>query len=205
MGAIHRGRWADRSSRRRPRYHPGVPGHPLLDEANRLLGPWAAPDVAQARLRSEFVRHVTGHRDSVFRTCGEGHLTASAIVMDEARRRVLLTLHPRLGRWVQTGGHIEPDDPTVEAAALREATEETGIAGLRLDPVPVDLDIHAFDCPRGVPNRHLDVRFVAIAPDGAHPVTSDESVDVAWFAIDRLPVDLDASTVRLIARGAARR
>ena len=185
-------------------YDAAVPGHPLLNEANRLLARWPAPDTGQAVLRSELIRHVAGHTDSVFRSCGDGHLTASAIVLDAAHRRVLLTLHPRLGRWIQMGGHIEPDDTTLEAAALREATEESGIAGLVLDPVPVDLDIHAFECPRGTPNRHLDVRFVVTAPADAVPVCSDESLDVAWFPVTALPAELDASTLRLIVRALAR-
>lgn len=178
--------------------------HPLLDEANRLLNRWPAPDARQAALRSEFIRHAMGHDDSVFRTCAAGHLTASAIVLDSSRRRVLMTRHPRLGRWIQMGGHIEPDDATVEAAAWREATEESGIEGLVLDPVPVDLDIHAFDCPKGTPNRHLDVRFVAHAPAGAVAVCSDESLAVDWFDVHRLPADLEAGTLRLIARALAR-
>lgn len=181
-----------------------MPIHPLTDEANRVLNRWSAPDRQQAMLRSMFIRHAMGHADSVFRSCGEGHLTASAIVLDATRRRVLLTLHPRLGRWIQMGGHIEPDDASIEAAALREATEESGIAGLVLDPVPVDLDVHAFECPKGTPNRHLDIRFAVVAPEGAVEVCSDESLAVAWFDVGRLPAELDDSTLRLIARAVAR-
>jgi 8-oxo-dGTP pyrophosphatase MutT (NUDIX family) len=178
--------------------------HPLLDEAARVLSRWSAPDRHQRLLRSAFIHHVAGHPDSVFRSCGDGHITASAIVLDSTRRQVLLTLHPRLGRWVQMGGHIELGDPTVEAAALREATEESGIHGLALDPDPVDLDIHAFDCPKGRPNRHLDVRFRVLAPAGAVERRSHESLAVGWFDVGALPAGLDASTLRLIARAVAR-
>lgn len=178
--------------------------HPLLDQAGRTLNRWAAPDAQQRLLRSEFIRHASGHLDSVFRSCTSGHLTASAIVLDHTRRQVLLTKHPRLGRWIQMGGHIEPTDEHLEAAALREASEESGIVGLVLDPDPVDLDIHAFECPKGTPNRHLDVRFRVFAPEGAVEVCSDESLEIAWFDVATLPGELDASTIRLIARAVAR-
>ena len=40
---------------------------------------------------------------------------------------VLLTLHPRVGQWLQLGGHCEPDDATIADAAAREGREESGI------------------------------------------------------------------------------
>ncbi len=112
--------------------------------------------------------------------------------------RVLLCLHGRMHRWVQVGGHCEDSDVTIAHAALREATEESGIAGLRLHPDPIDLDIHEVNCRYG-PASHFDVRFAAIAPPGAEAVVSAESRDVRWFAPDALPSPLASATDRLIA------
>ena len=80
--------------------------------------------------------------------------------------QVLLTLHPRVGRWLQLGGHCEPADATLAGAALREATEESGIAGLTIDAAPVHLDVHPITCSLGVPTRHFDVRFAGARPAG---------------------------------------
>jgi 8-oxo-dGTP pyrophosphatase MutT (NUDIX family) len=49
-------------------------------------------------------------------------ITASTLVVDDAAQKVLLTLHPRFGRWLQLGGHCEDTDVGIRAAALREAT-----------------------------------------------------------------------------------
>ena len=80
------------------------------------------------------------------------------------------------------------DEPTLAAAALREATEESGLAGLRLDPAPVHLSEHAVPfCGPDGDVHHLDVRFVAIAGEDAEHTVSEESLDVAWWPVDALP------------------
>ena len=58
------------------------------------------------------------------RECRAGHLTASSLVLNASRTHVLLTLHPKVGRWLQLGGHCEPADRSLRDAAVREAVEE---------------------------------------------------------------------------------
>ena len=120
-----------------------------------------------------------------------GHITASAVVFSHDQRAVLLTLHPRVGRWIQLGGHCEVGDETVPAAALREATEESGIRGLRLDPELYGVQAHPITCSLGVPTRHLDLLFRITAPPDAVPVRSAESTDLRWWPLDGLPDDAD--------------
>jgi 8-oxo-dGTP pyrophosphatase MutT (NUDIX family) len=117
---------------------------------------------------------------------------------------VLLTLHAKARQWFQFGGHCEPGDATLAAAAAREAAEESGIPDLALDPVPVQLSEHAvpFCDPRGGVH-HLDVRFVAVAPAGAGHAVSDESLDVRWWPADALP-DPQPDMVELVALARAR-
>jgi 8-oxo-dGTP pyrophosphatase MutT (NUDIX family) len=162
----------------------------LYADALALLEDWVAPSPAQETLRASYAEQLRAHPDGLFRSCYPDHLTASGLVLSADRSRVLLTLHRKAGRWFQFGGHLEPGDPTLSGAALREATEESGIGALLLDPVPVHLDRHAvpFCDPRGGV-RHLDVRFAMTAPDGFDHAVSDESLDVRWWPVHDLPTD----------------
>ncbi|MCG5431629.1 NUDIX domain-containing protein [Mycobacterium sp. MYCO198283] len=177
----------------------------LHDSTVAVLRDWAPPDAAADALRHAVLAFVLARPDACRRDCEPGHVTASAAVLDAAGERVVLTLHPRIGRWVQLGGHCEDTDPDIAAAALREATEESGIARLTLHPAPVGLHVHPITCSLGVPTRHLDIQFLAVAPPGAEPVLSDESLDLRWWPVDALPPESDAALRALVARAAARR
>jgi 8-oxo-dGTP pyrophosphatase MutT (NUDIX family) len=176
----------------------------LHGDAVRVLTGWHAPDAEQERLRTSYLDHLRRHRDGLSRSCVPAHLTASALVVDATGEHVLLALHRKGGFWAQVGGHCEPGDETLSGAALREATEESGIDGLRpLGSGPVDLDAHQLSDAFGSCGEHLDVRFVVVAPAGAEPVVSDESEDVRWFRWDALPRDAVSDLTRLVSAARA--
>ena len=151
---------------------------------------WEPDDPGQRALRQAFLGFLAARPDACARSCVPGHLTASAVVLSHDGTHVLLTLHPRVGRWVQLGGHCEEDDAGLAAAALREATEESGIGDLTIDPRPLHLDVHPITCSLGSLTRHFDVRFLLRAPANATPVRSSESVELAWWPVDAPPPDV---------------
>ncbi|MCT9077692.1 NUDIX hydrolase [Streptomyces fulvoviolaceus] len=154
----------------------------------------------QAELREAYLDHLEAHSDGMWKACEAGHITASALVIDPEQGRVLLTLHKKIRMWLQMGGHCEPVDDTLTAAALREATEESGISGLRLLPGgPARLDRHHTPCA-----WHLDVQYAALAPSGAVEAISEESLDLRWFAYDEVADVADESVVRLLEATRAR-
>lgn len=174
-------------------------GPGLHTDAVRVLKEWPAPDGEQERLRLSYLDHLDAHPDGMWKACAAGHVTASALVVDPERERVLLTLHRKLRMWLQTGGHCEPDDATLSDAALREATEESGVSGLTLlAGGPARLDRHLTPCA-----WHLDAQYVALAPPGAVEVVSEESLDLRWFGYEAVASVADDSVVRLVNRARA--
>lgn len=161
----------------------------LRADAIETLGAWRPARHEQESLRQALLAFLAAREDACLRSCEAGHITASAVVVDHSGKWTLLTLHPRVGAWLQLGGHCEPTDRTLVGAALREAAEESGIVGLVIEPEPLHVDVHPVTCSLGVPTRHLDVRFLVRAPEGAEAVRSAESDDLRWWRLDQVPGD----------------
>jgi len=131
-----------------------------------------------------------------------GHYTGSAWLVSADGERVLLTHHRKLGRWLQLGGHADGDQD-LAAVALREAMEESGLAGLTVDPLVFDLDRHSIPARGSEPQHwHYDVRYVVRAADGGEAfVVSEESHALAWRQIATLADDPQADeSMRRMAR-----
>ena len=150
-----------------------------------------ADRIAMLRLAAELAEPTSRDQE-------RAHFTASAFVIDAECARVCLVEHAKLGRLLQPGGHIEPTDESPEAAALREATEETS---LELDfhpvaPKPFDLDIHEIPERPGEPTHfHLDVRYLLVG-------SGEPCSGAAWYAFGEAG---DESVARLAAKAVAYR
>jgi len=135
------------------------------------------------------------------------HVTASAVVARPDGSAFLLVHHRRLDRWLQPGGHVEPEDESTLAAALREAREETGIATFEapFDGRILDLDVHPIPAfPDRPPHVHYDLRYLAttLLDPGPHP--SDEVLAARWFSLAEAEAGgVDSSLARALKKAGA--
>jgi 8-oxo-dGTP pyrophosphatase MutT (NUDIX family) len=174
-----------------------------LLEAHRA----SAEPGAEAAALEATLAFIAAHEDCLLRTCLEGHLTGSAWIVSPDRRRTLLTHHRKLGKWLQLGGHAD-GDPDLREVALREAREESGLAGL----TPVGANLFDFDrhwiAARGAEPAHWhhDFRFMIEADPGEPLVISSESKALSWVEVSAVTaLNPEESMARMVRKTLARR
>lgn len=139
--------------------------------------------------------HLLQKEDCFKRSLLTGHITASAWILNYEKSSVILLHHAKLNRWLQPGGHADGIED-VREVAMKEATEETGIAGIEfLQKSIFDLDIHTIPERNGVPeHEHFDIRFLLITPKDAQPVSNHESNFIEWVSFQNLAIKFGVET-----------
>ena len=138
----------------------------------------------------EFIEAFAREQSAIFGKSNPlGHITGSALVLDP-NHRILLTFHSKLERWLQLGGHSDPDELYPAQTALREAREESGLEDLTFHPefgsVPIDIDVHRIPARKAeAAHDHLDFRYVVLTQVPDSIVISAESKDLRWVPLSQ--------------------
>lgn len=171
-------------------------------QARAALGEHVPADAREGAFRARMLELLELEQPASRACFMPGHLTASAFVLSPDGADLLLILHKKLGIWIQPGGHVEPADISLEAAARREVAEEVGLtpeAGVVARVF--DLDIHAIPAHRAEPaHEHFDVRFCFRA--GLRELSTGDEVEGArWVRLEEVAsVTRDESVLRAVRK-----
>ncbi len=167
---------------------------PLAQQLADYLDRWPQ----ESELVDRFLAVLGDPYDPFVRERLTGHFTGGAWLVSADGQRILMTHHRKLGRWLQLGGHADGDQDMARVA-LKEAQEESGLRGLRIEGEGIfDLDRHWIPEHKDVPGHwHYDVRYVVRAGEDENYVVSEESHDLAWRPISEVARDTDESMSRM--------
>ena len=136
------------------------------------------------------LRFIDTNPDVLDRSNTIAHLTSSAIVVNASLSKVLFAHHNLYRSWGWVGGHNDGDSDLLHVA-IKEATEETGVMGIK----PYSEDIFMLDVIH-VTNHlkkgkvvgdhlHLNVTYLLIGDESQTPQHKpDENSGVRWFTFD---------------------
>ena len=117
-------------------------------------------------------------------------LTVDIIIAEGAQVVLIERRNPPLG-WALPGGFVDYGE-SLEAAALREAREETG---LELNGVE---QFHAYSAPDRDPRQH-NVSVVFTARASGTLCAGDDAKTARWFPLAALPAPLCFDHARILA------
>lgn len=124
--------------------------------------------------------------ESLLRTCLPGHFTASGWIYSPTGREVLLMYHPKVGKFIQPGGHADGEDNLMQVAQ-REVLEETGINVHNYSEHPLDISIHFIPATATEPSHyHYDVRYLCGALERPKTLCSPEGHELAWVPVKQI-------------------
>lgn len=114
--------------------------------------------------------------------------------------QILLERRSDFGIWGIPAGSPEPGED-IATSIRREMLEETGVEPAAVTPYGFASDpaTKTIVYPNGHRCQYFVMMFCADWPDGATPVTSEESLAFGWFQPDALPGDLMPSVPASIA------
>ena len=146
-------------------------------------------DANEQAMVADAIAFMEAHPDCFLRSCLAGHFTGSSWILNPARTHTVLTLHRKLEKWLNPGGHAD-GDPDLLAVALREAREESGLRSLRVPSRELfDFDRHWIPARPGTPGHwHYDFRFWLEADSTEAVRISSESRDLRWVELGQVPI-----------------
>lgn len=149
-----------------------------------VLQAYQSRDSVQMGYKRMMLDFLSQHDNAFDRACVLGHFTASAMVLNATKDKVLLMDHVKLQKWLQLGGHCDGDKDFLQVA-VKEAKEESGLESIQVLRQDIfDIDIHLIP-KRGdeLAHYHYDVRFLMQADERETLQSNGESNGLQWVGL----------------------
>jgi len=161
-----------------------------MDKRNSLLNlliKYKPLDVDEEKSKKEIIEFVKANKECFDNDFKLGHITGSALVVDQNIKYTLLTYHPHIKKWLQFGGHSDSLSDVLQTG-FREAQEESGMKSLKFIPKHkniFDLDVHPIPARNNMPvHNHYDIRIILMADKNEPFVVSYESKELKWIRLE---------------------
>ena len=181
---------------------------PSMGSIVRTLLEGYAPHTHEERLDVARVLDGLAAGDDLFDRSTALHVTGSALPVHPPTGRIALHWHPKIGTWLQLGGHADAGEDDPAAIAMREAEEESGLAPRWFPDAhrPLLLHVEVVEVPAvaGEPgHEHADFRYLVATDDPDAVIPGDEVVELRWLTVEQaLDLPLDDGLQRFVERAA---
>ena len=146
----------------------------------------------EIKFKDEMLFFIQKHENCFDRSLDEGHITASAWLINKDNSKALLMHHAKLNSWFQLGGHCDGES-NVLAVAIKEVQEESGIKNIESVQSEIfDIDIHIIpENSKQKAHFHYDVRFLLRVFSDEKIQKNHESKELRWIGknIQELPTN----------------
>ncbi len=153
------------------------------------------PTSEEVLTKKQLIAFIKKHENCFERSLEEGHITASAWLLNQNGEKALLMHHAKLERWVQLGGHADGDSDVL-GVAIKEAQEESGVMAIKpVSHAIFDIDIHKVN-----DHLHYDIRFLLQMTSDEALKQNHESKEFLWVSKkDTLPTK-QRSVIRMFEK-----
>ncbi len=167
-----------------------------ISNLKSLLQNYHPVDSEERVFKKQTLQFIEAYDSCFERSLKVGHITASSWLLNRDGTHALLLHHSKLDRWFQLGGHCDGDPDTL-AVAIKEASEESGIFGIKAVSSEIfDIDIHLIpENSKDKAHFHYDVRFLLQVNTDEEVSQNSESKQLKWVSKDIKDLPTDTASI----------